>query len=58
MKIGIINYNAIGTWLEPYIQLSFNVLKITNTSAIILIDYGRELPVLKRISKRLLDINP
>lgn len=35
-----VNYNAIGTWLEPYINYSFPLDKVTKNFAYFTMHYG------------------
>ena len=49
-----INYNAIGTWLEPYIGHVFDVHKKFSKSATILMDYGKSNLCKRRVDAELL----
>lgn len=40
MKYVVINDNACGTWLEPYIGHEFKYMKETKTEVFFIIEYG------------------
>lgn len=52
---GKVNYNAEGTWLEPWIGWSFPVIRLFKKTAIIAIDRGDQFKKY-RIDRKLLTV--
>ena len=48
-KFATVNYNAVGTWLEPYIGTSFKIIKKGVTKLWFEIDYGANIKNKKQI---------
>lgn len=51
-----VNYNAVGTWLEPYIGHEFTFINETRQFITIEFDYGNSGVRLRKLEKKYFDL--